>query len=473
MTDFNFDEITEAQAASFRNNVDRLIFRTGTGAGRTATAQPTDVTAQQFENATIIVFGGKTVQLPNGANQEAFGFDDFVFAGAGGGTTTTAEDANLFLGNAMGDSTSLGNGNDRAFGFNGDDTINGGNGDDVVDGGDGVDTLNGDNGNDTLNGDAGNDTLSGEAGDDSINGGDGDDLGSGGEGNDTLNGAAGNDTLNGNMGNDVLNGEAGDDQLNGQAGNDIVSGGDGFDILTGGLGNDTLSGDAGTDFIEGNAGDDVISGDQGEDRLFGGQGNDLINGGRDNDVITGGADRDTIGGDQGRDDLFGNEGNDRLEGGEGADFLVGGTGADEFVFFGRTPGVGDSPLSNRYFRNGPNLGSQEGDVVDDFSVTEGDVLDFFVSGTGRYVEEQSIIQNANSADPSSAYESARALAELNLRNSAPGVIFSAVQIGSDMANQANGTIIFFDTNGDDVVDQQVFLQGVTVGELANDGSFIV
>ena len=271
----------------------------------------------------------------------------------------------------------------------------------------------------------------------------------------------------------MLNGEDGNDALNGQGGDDTVEGGNGFDIITGGLGNDVLSGSGDIDYLEGNAGNDTLTGDVGNDRLFGGQGDDVVAGGADFDVLTGGLGADRMQGDRGNDDLFGNDGNDVLEGGEGADFLVGGAGADTFVFQGRTPVTGDSPLSSNFSRANVNVGNtQGGDVILDFNTAEGDVLDFFVSGAGgRYVEEQTVVINPNPADPTSVFDNARVLANQNLAANQTA-IFVAVQVNGGTA-ETTGVILFFETSGDDTVDQQVFLQGVTTAQLANDGSFIV
>jgi len=83
----------------------------------------------------------------------------------------------------------------------------------------------------------------------------------------------------------------------------------------------------------------------------GGGGNDRLSGGKDGD--------DLLYGDAGNDDLTGLSGNDVLVGGRGNDNLTGGAGSDQFVFEN-----GDAN----------DLGT-EFDLVYDFSVAEGDVLD--------------------------------------------------------------------------------------------------
>lgn len=65
---------------------------------------------------------------------------------------------------------------------------------------------------------------------------------------------------------------------------------------------------------------------------------------------------DVINGGDGNDIIFGQEGNDLIYGGEGNDVLSGGSGADSFIF--------------------RNANGQGLDVIRDFSVDEGDVLDF-------------------------------------------------------------------------------------------------
>jgi uncharacterized protein YegL len=90
-----------------------------------------------------------------------------------------------------------------------------------------------------------------------------------------------------------------------------------------------------TSYIQNNAeelGKEVVTAD-GTRRIGG---NDLLNGGDGNDI------------------LFGQEGNDILNGGNGTDLLYGGSGADIFLYEG---------LDNR------------GDIIMDFDVSEGDVLD--------------------------------------------------------------------------------------------------
>jgi len=106
--------------------------------------------------------------------------------------------------------------------------------------------------------------------------------------------------------------------------------------------NVTLTGTAGIGFVgndginhvTGNDGDNIIFGLGGNDRIWGGAGADVLNGGTGNDSLSGGAGADT---------LNGGGGNDTLRGGGGADIFVGSTGAN---------------------------------IVRDFSISQGDMLQF-------------------------------------------------------------------------------------------------
>ncbi|KQW35078.1 hypothetical protein ASC85_21110 [Pseudomonas sp. Root401] len=118
------------------------------------------------------------------------------------GTATSGSDA-LFGEDALADSLSGLDGDDKLYGLGGNDTLSGGNGADELSGGEGSDTLLGGAGNDWLSGDTGSDTLQGGAGDDRL---------SGDTGSDTLIGGTGNDQLSGDRGNDLYRFERGDGQ---------------------------------------------------------------------------------------------------------------------------------------------------------------------------------------------------------------------------------------------------------------------
>ena len=99
--------------------------------------------------------------IPAGSMLLATLTDMNVYSGA---STAGSAGADIWLGDANGNSFSGGAGNDLISGYAGNDNLSGGAGDDNLDGGDGTDTLNGGAGNDTLEGGAGNDYLNGNEG---------------------------------------------------------------------------------------------------------------------------------------------------------------------------------------------------------------------------------------------------------------------------------------------------------------------
>ena len=119
----------------------------------------------------------------------------------------------------------------------------------------------------------------------------------------------------------------------------------------------------GPDFVSINSNNDgVLDGDDplttGNDRVVGGDTtDDTIDGLDGDDQIFGLGGIDTLLGNDGDDILFGGEGDDSLTGGAGDDSLTGGAGEDIFVF------------------NSAD-GSGSTDTITDFSLTEGDVLNF-------------------------------------------------------------------------------------------------
>lgn len=322
-----------------------------------------------------------------------------------------------------------GDGPDVIRGEAGDDILTGGLGDDIMHGGSGNDILTGEEGRDTLYGDDGNDILTGSAGADTMYG---------GRGHDTLSGDSGNDVLEGGDGSDILSGGAGADVLRGGDGSDILSGGLGADrfryVSTTEASNDTIA-----DFsrvqedwidlhgIDSGSDPDVwqglvfhgttarphalwyqVDGNGRGVRLYGDTDGDVASheiaitvrgvtvlGVRDLPLPTftpdtvdyssvrnyttvnlsdyremlnaigsrivgmelygTGADNTLTGGD-GNDRLYGAGGNDVLAGGDGRDVLTGGSGADTFLFW--------------------SVAGTVGDVITDFSRTEGDKLDF-------------------------------------------------------------------------------------------------
>ncbi|WVV47155.1 calcium-binding protein [Pseudomonas sp. NA13] len=91
------------------------------------------------------------------------------------GTATSGSDA-LFGEDALADSLSGLDGDDKLYGLGGNDTLSGGNGADELSGGEGSDTLLGGAGDDRLSGDTGSDTLIGGTGNDQLSGDRGNDL---------------------------------------------------------------------------------------------------------------------------------------------------------------------------------------------------------------------------------------------------------------------------------------------------------
>jgi Ca2+-binding RTX toxin-like protein len=122
-------------------------------------------------------------------------------------------------------------------------------------------------------------------------------------------------------------------------------------VTTGTGASQSINGTTGDDLIRGYAGSDVINAREGDDLVFGGADNDTLRGGSGNDWLYGG---------QGNDTVYGDAGNDVLIGGAGDDNLYGGAGADVFKW----------QLGDQGSTSAPAI-----DVVKDFAVAEGDVLD--------------------------------------------------------------------------------------------------
>lgn len=146
---------------------------------------------------------------------------------------------------------------------------------DIIIGNDLGNTIDGGAGNDIIHGGGGNDFIIGGLGNDILNGGDGDDIIITGDGV-TNNG---NNIINGGNGNDLIYAGSGNDIINGGNGNDVISAGDGNNIIDGGSGNDNIVAGSGNDIINGGDGDDIIFGGDGDDILNGGEGGDYIEGG--------------------------------------------------------------------------------------------------------------------------------------------------------------------------------------------------
>jgi Ca2+-binding RTX toxin-like protein len=153
--------------------------------------------------------------------------------------------------------------------------------------------IDGAAGNDVIVGGSGNDFLFGGSGNNVISGGAGDDFITADSGNNIISGGSGNDSIVMGDGHDVISGGDGADIIYGQGGHDVISGGDGDDLIYGGEGDDILSGGAGSDVIEGGgstAGNENVVGNyyfvSSEDFLFGGAGNDTFAIGEEFEVRT-------------------------------------------------------------------------------------------------------------------------------------------------------------------------------------------
>jgi len=199
-------------------------------------------------------------------------------------------------------------------------------------------------------------------------------------------------------------------------------------ILNGnGLAN-TLLGLDGNDTINGNAGDDVLRGGGGNDNINGGTENDTLFGDAGTDTLLGGAGNDIIAGGSGSDTLNGQSGLDTLVGGTGRDSMNGGTEADIFKFaFGDTTTV-----------------STTIDVITDFTTGSDKIdLDFVNGGISAAAYSEGLIATNSFTD---ALASAQAM-------------LSGGKSVAFVAGSTDGWL-FWDTNGDGVIDQSILLKGV-------------
>ncbi|WP_201860272.1 calcium-binding protein [Microvirga soli] len=315
----------------------------------------------------VLTGGGGADRLDGGDGYDAVAYTTAV--------TANLSDASQNTGEAAGDTYESIEG---LYGSNYADRLTGNAVDNTIYGGWGEDMLAGLAGNDRLYAGDSNDNLIGGAGADLLDGGNGFDYAEYGSATtgvvvDLLNawrntgdaagdsyvsiegigGSAYNDELVGNHLGNELYGHGGWDSLEGRGGADWMYGGAGYDFATyyaatagvkANLSNSSgNTGDAAGDMyfdIEGLGGSsygDVLTGNGGYNELFGHNGNDTLYGLADGDFLSGG------------------EGRDILVGGAGSDWLTGGTGADQFRF--------DSAL-----------GAGNVDVVNDFSVAEGDKI---------------------------------------------------------------------------------------------------
>lgn len=300
----------------------------------------------------------------------------------------------MFVGLSTGLSLTGSQTNNRMVGGLGADTLNGSGGNDYIVGGEGNDILIGGTGDDVLIGGAGNDTMEGGSGDDVYFIDDAldvvvEDAGNGSDvayvsTNYTFSAATemewiyvstsagrsltGSDTANrisGNIGNDVLSGAGGDDYLFGGTGNDTLNGGEGNDVLDGGVGADTMTGGNGDDiYYVDNAGDVVNEvGTTGVDVAYTSVDFVFAPDASLEFIYVNSSSGLNVTGSNSANRMVGSLGNDTLTGAGGNDFLWGGSGADTFRYgttdFGR-------------------------DTIVDFSVAQGDVVQFSASLFGSY-----------------------------------------------------------------------------------------
>lgn len=194
----------------------------------------------------------------------------------------------------------------------------------------------------------------------------------------------------GSQNNNWFYGDNGSDTMWGFDGEDRLYGGGNSDVLYGGDGNDLVQGDDGSDYLFGGAGNDILIGNTfgiggpggpeatGNNAMWGDGGNDILRGGKQNDVMFGGTGNDNAFGGDGTDVIFGGSGNDDIWGGRNGaapDIMTGGSGDDRFGFQALSSGAGGNAI----------------DIITDFDVNGGDILEFEVNGIGAYSAEQNTI----------------------------------------------------------------------------------
>ncbi len=215
----------------------------------------------------------------------------------------------------------------------------------------------------------------------------------------TVNGSTGNDTIIVSSQHTIFDGGAGSDTV------DYSSWGGGF-TLTLNTSNwvnavwnsglfDTFRN---VENVTGSADADTITGDSANNALSGAGGNDVINGGAGNDTLNGGT------------------GDDVITGGAGNDILTGGANADRFVY-------------------DAHMLTAQSDVVTDFSVAQGDVIDLGTAGPASWEVLQGhllFVDGANNAYLAGKWNGTDQLLTL-----------SGINVGTLSAAQ-----FVFDTSGD-------------------------
>lgn len=246
-------------------------------------------------------------------------------------------------------------------------------------------------------------------------------------GNDTLFGGAGDDVLDAGTGNDFIHASRGDDVVVGGAGSDTFA--FAFDqdraivqtvgtktLAATALGTVSLTDIEALQFSTGTltvsaAQTAILRGDVGYERsdiAISFVADDLVNAvtmvGARNIAFQGNALANNVIGNTGDNLIFGEAGNDRLFGGSGQDYLVGGSG-DDFLHGGAgndtlIGGAGNDTLSGR---QGADLflGSTGMNIVEDFNITQGDLIAFrgftqsdLVASLDSYLDGRSLSTDA-------------------------------------------------------------------------------
>jgi len=184
--------------------------------------------------------------------------------------------------------------------------------------------------------------------------------------------------------------------------------------------NITTTNTTGTAFT-GTGGNDTITGFTGVDTLNGGGGVDTLLGGNNNDTLNGGA------------------GNDFLTGGTGKDTLTGGTGADTFIYT-----TTSDTVKNIWI-----------DVLTDFKVSEGDIID--LSGLSTITEAEMDAANTLTNVGASGFADA-------------GAALSDATWSTNNIQVVAGTMVQFGTTDGKT---NLFIQSDTAGSLYSTGDIIL
>lgn len=312
-------------------------------------------------------------------------------------------------------------GSDLIIGLGDDDEISGLAGDDEISAGSGNDDASGGDGNDTVAGDEGEDFLQGNAGDDVLIGGGGEDFLMPGAGNDTVHGGevgVANDGVRdfvsyrygidqGLISNLIVDLEAGTATFDhdGQSFTDTLVG---IERAMGTSGADTLIGSSTAAFnhLRGREGDDNITTSGPSNYIVGGEGNDVFTLGtgfdmfgydtEENDAVREGVTPQGITIDLGAGtatDVFGDTdtftangpgeiGGDGVEGTSLADTISGGSGDNLLVGNGGNDTLTGEAGADK-FRYDFDVGAPGIDLITDFTLSEGDVIELrnFFEGT--------------------------------------------------------------------------------------------